>query len=54
MWNVKTKVISVIPATNETISKSFRNDLSDILVKTKSQNYRRHSFSARHTYSGKY
>jgi hypothetical protein len=50
MWNVKTKVIPVIPATDETISKSIRNDLSNILVKTKSRNYRKQSFWAPHTY----
>jgi len=53
MWNVKIKVISVIPATNETISKSFINDLSNMQGKTKSQNYRKQSFWALHTYSGK-
>ena len=33
MWNVKTKVISVIIRATETISKSFRKCLSNIMGK---------------------
>jgi len=54
MWNVKTKVIPVITATNEAISKSFRNDLNNTLEKTKSRKYRKESFWALHTYSEEY
>jgi len=39
MWNVKAEVIPVINGATGTISKPFRQYLSNILESTKSRNY---------------
>ena len=56
MWNVKTKVISVIiGATGTTgISKSCRKYVSNIQENMKSRNDRKQPHGALHTYFGKY
>jgi len=54
MWNVKSKVISVIIGATGTISKSFRKYVSNIPGNMKSRNYRKQSYWALHTYFGKY
>ena len=41
MWNVKSKVIPVSIGATRTISKSFRQYLSNIPESTKSRNYRK-------------
>ena len=41
MWNVKSEVIPVTKGATRTISKSFRQYLSNIPESTKSRNYRK-------------
>jgi hypothetical protein len=53
MWNVKTKVISVIIGATGTISKSFRKYVSNIPGKPEVKNYRKQPYWALHTYFGK-
>jgi len=52
MWNVKTKVISVIIGATGTISKSFRKYVSKIPGKYEVKELQ--SYWALHTYFGKY
>ena len=55
MWNVKTKAIPVIIGATGTISKSFRQYVSNRCQETmKSRNYRKQPYWALHTYFGKY
>jgi len=54
MWNVKTKVISVIIGATGTISKSFRKYVSNIPGKHEVKNYRKQPYWALQTYFGKY
>jgi hypothetical protein len=44
MWNVQTKVIPVIIGATGTISKSFRNYVSNIQEITKLRNYRKQPY----------
>jgi hypothetical protein len=53
MWNVKTKVISVVIRATGTISKAFRKYVSNILETIKLRNYKKQPYWALHTYCGK-
>ena len=53
MWNVITRVIPVIIGATGTISKSFRNYVSNIPGNQKLGNYRKQPYWALHTYFGK-
>jgi len=54
MWNVKTKVISVIIGATGNISKSFRKYVSNIPENMKPINYRKQPHWALHKHFGKY
>ena len=54
MWNIKSKVISVIIGTTQTISESFRKYLSNIPGKHNIKELQKTSHQALHTYFGKY
>jgi hypothetical protein len=49
-WNAKSNVISAVIRATGTTSKSLRKYLSNIRDSTKSKNYRKQSYWARHTY----
>jgi hypothetical protein len=51
MWNMEAKVIPVIRGSTETISKSFRQYLSNI--PWKHENNKKQPYWALHTYWGK-
>jgi hypothetical protein len=53
MWNVKTRVISVIIGATGTISKSLRTYVSNIPGNHALGNYRKQPIRALHTYCGK-
>jgi hypothetical protein len=53
MWNVKTRVISVIIGATGTISKSFRKYVSDIPRNMTLRSYRKQPYWTLHTYFGK-
>ena len=54
MWNVKTKLIPVIIGATGTISKSFRNYVSNIPGKHAVKEIQKAPQWALHTYFGKY
>ena len=54
MWNVKAKVIPVMTGATETISKSFRQYMSNILGKREIKTNKKQPYWALHTYFGKY
>ena len=54
MWNVKTKVITVIIGATGTVSESFRKYVSNIPGKHEVRNYRKQPYWALHTHFGKY
>jgi hypothetical protein len=53
MWNVKTKVITVIIGATRTISKSFKKYVSNIPGNREVRNYRKQPYWALHIYCGK-
>ena len=54
MWNVKTKVISVITGANGTISKTFRKYVKNIPGNHEVKELRKQPYWALRTYFGKY
>jgi hypothetical protein len=54
MWKVNMQVIPVITGANETISKSFRKYLSNILGKPEIKELQTTAILRTHTYFGKY